>query len=114
MAARLHRDEKEGPPDGSVVATEAIDMDGATSAQDTILDTVNAKYTEDEYKRVLKKIDRILLPLMWLCYGTQQADKTAVSTQATFGMISDIGLVGQQLSCEFMTNDESIVCGRQC
>ncbi|KAH0531310.1 hypothetical protein TsFJ059_000160 [Trichoderma semiorbis] len=98
MAALLHRDEKEAPPDESVGATEIVHMDTATSAQDPILDTVNAKYTEDEYRRVLKRIDRILLPLMWLCYGTQQADKTAVSTQATFGMINDIGLVGQQLS----------------
>ncbi|PNP58300.1 hypothetical protein THARTR1_01815 [Trichoderma harzianum] len=101
MAALLHRDEKEAPPDESVVTTETVDMDAVTSAEDTVLDTVNAKYTEDECKRVLKKIDRILLPLMWLCYGTQQADKTAVSTQATFGMIHDIGLVGQQLSCEW-------------
>ncbi|OPB38939.1 hypothetical protein A0O28_0020450 [Trichoderma guizhouense] len=74
------------------MATETVDMDGVTMAQDILLDTVDAKYTEDEYKRVLKKIDRILLPLMWLCYGTQQADKTAVSTQATFGMIKDVGL----------------------
>ncbi|KAK4080977.1 hypothetical protein Trihar35433_2082 [Trichoderma harzianum] len=98
MAALLHRDEREAPPDERLGATEIVHMDTATSAQDPILYTVNAKYTEDEYRRVLKKIDRILLPLMWLCYGTQQADKTAVSTQATFGMINDIGLIGQQLS----------------
>lgn len=97
----MQRDEKKAPPDESVGATETVHMDAVTSAPDTILDTVNAKYTEDEYKRVVKKIDRILLPLMWLCYGTQQADKTAVSTQATFGMIKDVGLVGQQLSCEW-------------
>lgn len=101
MAALLHGEEKEAPPDDSVVVTEAVEMNVVTSAPGTVLDTVNAKYTEDEYRRVLKKIDRILLPLMWLCYGTQQADKTAVSTQATFGMISDIRLVGQQLSCEW-------------
>lgn len=101
MAALLHGGGKQAPLDESIGATETIDMDAVTSAQDTISDTVNAKYSEDEYKRVVKKIDRILLPLMWLCYGTQQADKTAVSTQATFGMINDIGLVGQQLSCEW-------------
>ncbi|KAL7953390.1 MFS general substrate transporter [Trichoderma compactum] len=98
MAALLHGEEKEEPPDDSVVTTETVQMDAVTSAQDTVLDTVNAKYTEDDYRRVLKKTDCILLPLMWLCYGTQQADKTAVSTQATFGMINHIGLVGQQLS----------------
>ncbi|KAK4064193.1 uncharacterized protein Triagg1_9172 [Trichoderma aggressivum f. europaeum] len=98
MAALLHGDEKQAPPDESTMVTEIVDMHAVTRAQDSILDTVNAKYTKDEYKCVLKKIDRILLPLMWLCYGTQQADKTAVSTQATFGMINDMGLAGQQLS----------------
>lgn len=33
------------------------------------------EYTEEEYKKLKKKIDRYLLPLMWLCYGVQQADK---------------------------------------
>ncbi|RTE69570.1 hypothetical protein BHE90_016046 [Fusarium euwallaceae] len=69
--------------------------------QDIILDTINAadgQYTEADYKRVLWKIDLVLLPLMWLCYGTQQADKTSISTQATFGMREDTGLVGQQFS----------------
>lgn len=72
-------------------------------AQDLILDTVNAaagEYSEADYKRVLRKIDLVLLPLMWLCYGTQQADKTSISTQATFGMRADTGLVGQQFSCK--------------
>jgi hypothetical protein len=79
---------------------EAVDSDTDVDIQDIVLDTVNAKYTESDYKRVLQKIDRILLPLMWLCYGTQQADKTAISTQATFGMETDTGLVGQQFSCK--------------
>lgn len=69
--------------------------------QDVVLDTVNAaesQYTPADYKRVLRKVDMILLPLMWVCYGTQQADKTSISTQATFGMREDTGLVGQQFS----------------
>ncbi|KAJ9156304.1 Major facilitator superfamily transporter [Pleurostoma richardsiae] len=68
---------------------------------DIALDTVNAaegQYTEADYKRVLRKIDFILLPLMWVCYGTQQADKTSVSAQATFGLRTDTHLVGQQYS----------------
>ncbi|KAL2670355.1 hypothetical protein Neosp_014822 [[Neocosmospora] mangrovei] len=69
--------------------------------QDIVFDTINAadgQYTETDYKRVLWKIDLVLLPLMWLCYGTQQADKTSISTQATFGMREDNGLAGQQFS----------------
>lgn len=55
-------------------------------------------YTPEEYKKLKKKIDRYLLPLMWFCYGIQQTDKTAISTQAIFGLREDTNLVGQQYS----------------
>ncbi|KAB2578542.1 MFS transporter [Lasiodiplodia theobromae] len=55
-------------------------------------------YTEEQYKKLLRKIDRYLLPLMWFCYGIQQTDKTSLSTQAIFGLREDTGLVGQQYS----------------
>ncbi|GAB7331297.1 hypothetical protein MBLNU13_g02744t2 [Cladosporium sp. NU13] len=55
-------------------------------------------YTEEDYKKLLKKIDRFLLPLMWFCYGVQQTDKTSLGTQAIFGMRDDTNLVGQQYS----------------
>ncbi|TGJ88708.1 hypothetical protein E0Z10_g15 [Xylaria hypoxylon] len=59
-------------------------------------DTAVPKYTEEEYKKLKRKIDRYLLPLMWLCYGIQQTDKTSLGTQAAFGLREDTGLVGQQ------------------
>lgn len=55
-------------------------------------------YSPEEYKKLLKKIDRFLLPLMWFCYGIQQTDKTAIATQAIFGLVEDTNLVGQQYS----------------
>lgn len=55
-------------------------------------------YTDADYKKLLKKIDRYLLPLMWFCYGVQQTDKTSLGTQAIFGLRDDTGLVGQQYS----------------
>ncbi|KAI1631112.1 MFS general substrate transporter [Biscogniauxia mediterranea] len=57
-----------------------------------------AEFTEDQYKKLKRKADRYLLPLMWLCYGIQQTDKTSIGTQATFGLRDDTGLVGQQYS----------------
>lgn len=52
----------------------------ASSAQPSGSDAVEAaaEYTEEQYRRLLRKQDLILLPIMWLCYGTQQADKTSV------------------------------------
>lgn len=67
--------------------------------QDIVLDTINAaegEYSEADYKKVLRKIDLVLLPLMWLCYGTQQADKTSTSTQATFGLRHENRCNGEQ------------------
>jgi sugar phosphate permease len=64
----------------------------------------------------IPKIDLCLLPLMWFCYGTQQADKTSLSVQAVFGIREDNGLVGNQFNwlstvfylsymvCEFPAN----------
>lgn len=87
-----------------VPMSNGTDVDTAKGTIDeVIIDTVNAAdgtYTEADYKRVLRKIDLWLLPLMWLCYGTQQADKVSIASQATFGLRQDTGLVGQQYSCK--------------
>lgn len=84
----------------SASSTEAIDATSAVEAQDVVFDTVNAEYTEADYKRVLRKADSFLLPFMWLCCGIQSVDKASISTQATFGMLKDTHLVGQQFSCK--------------
>lgn len=81
-------------------SAEVVDATFAVEAQDVVFDTVNAEYTEVDYKRVLRKADRFLLPFMWLCCGIQSADKASISTQATFGLLKDTHLVGQQFSCK--------------
>lgn len=68
---------------------------------DAVLDVVHAaegEYTPEQYRKLLRKIDFIILPLMWICSGTQYADKVSVSTQATFGVRTDTHLVGQEFS----------------
>lgn len=80
---------------------EATAVSGSDAANVALAeDNLNAteEYTEAQFKRLLRKQDLILLPIMWVCYGTQQADKTSVSTQATFGMRKDLHMVGQQYS----------------
>ncbi|KAH8885849.1 MFS general substrate transporter [Thozetella sp. PMI_491] len=54
------------------------------------------EFTEAEYKTLLKKIDRWLLPLMFCCYGIQQTDKTSTGIQAIFGLRTDLNLQGEQ------------------
>ncbi|TRX92007.1 hypothetical protein FHL15_007104 [Xylaria flabelliformis] len=68
----------------------------ASVAECDVQDGAIPVYSEEEYKKLKRKIDRYLLPLMWLCYGIQQTDKTSLGIQATFGLREDTGLVGQQ------------------
>ncbi|KAJ5939404.1 hypothetical protein N7466_002538 [Penicillium verhagenii] len=49
-------------------------------------------------KRVLRKIDRRLVPLMFITYMLNFMDKTILSSAAVFGLKDDTGLVGQQYS----------------
>jgi MFS family permease len=65
---------------------------------DGIVTDITEEYTEAYYRKLRWKIDLWLLPLMWVAYGTQQADKTGISTMAVFGMREDTGLVGQQFN----------------
>ncbi|KII84837.1 hypothetical protein PLICRDRAFT_167211 [Plicaturopsis crispa FD-325 SS-3] len=92
-------DEAKGEAAFSTDVVVALD-DIPESEREVVLDTVEAysQYTPAEYKKLLRKVDWVLLPLMWILYGTQQADKTSTSTQATFGLRTDTHLVGQQFS----------------
>ncbi|KAK4541047.1 hypothetical protein LTR36_008416 [Oleoguttula mirabilis] len=81
-------DEKESTT--TVVAPVAFEEDG-----DVIRES---DYSPEEYKKLLRKIDRYLLPLMWFCYGVQQTDKTSLGTQAIFGLRTVTHLHGQQYS----------------
>ncbi|KAJ8082380.1 hypothetical protein PM082_008235 [Marasmius tenuissimus] len=85
-----------------------MSFNGASTDEKKHVENVNAlndadllcesDYTEDQYRAIRRKIDRYLLPLMWVAYGVQQADKTGLSTQALFGIREDTHLVGQQFS----------------
>ncbi|KAF2020214.1 MFS general substrate transporter [Aaosphaeria arxii CBS 175.79] len=60
--------------------------------------TDSEEFSDAYYRKLLWKIDLWLLPLMWVCYGTQQTDKTSLSVQAVFGIREDTGLVGEQFN----------------
>lgn len=88
---------------GAHATAPSIQEGGDNKASDPVTDIVHAaegEYTAAQYAKVLRRADWILLPLMWIVSGTQYADKVSVSTQATFGLRADTGLVGQQYSCE--------------
>ncbi|KAJ5802308.1 uncharacterized protein N7503_004758, partial [Penicillium pulvis] len=49
-------------------------------------------------KHVLRKIDKRLVPLMFITYMLNFMDKTILSSASVFGLKDDTGLVGQQYS----------------
>lgn len=90
--------EKSGEKSGTDEENTKLESDGEGSVIDADAVEDRGQYTDEQYKQLKRKIDRYLLPLMWLCYGIQQTDKTSLGIQATFGLREDTGLVGQQYS----------------
>ncbi|KXN82977.1 hypothetical protein AN958_01982 [Leucoagaricus sp. SymC.cos] len=54
--------------------------------------------TAKEDTRVLRKIDRYIMPIMFVIYFLQYMDKQALSFSSVFGIIGDAHLVGNQYS----------------
>ncbi|KAF6805799.1 allantoate permease [Colletotrichum sojae] len=54
--------------------------------------------TPADNKRVLRRIDMVILPLMLFVYFLQGIDKSTLSYASVFGLIEDTGLVGDQYS----------------
>ncbi|KAI0866429.1 MFS general substrate transporter [Xylaria cubensis] len=96
--------DKENVPTADVGDKQNVTVDtensSVTKAEAEAEDTIKAEseYSDQYYRKLLWKIDLVLLPLMWLSYGTQQADKTSIGTQAVFGIIQDTHLVGDQFN----------------
>lgn len=66
-----------------------------------------AEFTDEQYNKLKWKVDRWLLPLMWLIYGLQQMDSAvwhgtvlmaeiSIGQQNLFGLQQAVGLHGQQ------------------
>lgn len=58
----------------------------------------NISFTVEQEKRVLRKIDSRVLPIMLGAYFLQQLDKSALSYSSVFGIQADVGLHGLQYS----------------
>lgn len=55
-------------------------------------------YSEEEEKALVRKLDRIILPIMCLVYFCQYLDKQTLSYAAVFGLKTDLKLTGNQYS----------------
>ncbi|KAI1080453.1 major facilitator superfamily transporter [Whalleya microplaca] len=59
---------------------------------------LNANYTPEEEKRVLRKIDCTILPMMCLVFFLQYLDKQSLSYAAVFGVIDDLDMTSTEYS----------------
>lgn len=95
------------PGDAGAERIEVVDPDSKTpnAHEDKAAEFLEANapgehvhVTPEENKRVLRKIDLALLPILLCIYFLQSLDKTALSYAAVFGLIEDTNLVDDQYS----------------
>ncbi|ORY31768.1 CNF01220-like protein [Naematelia encephala] len=85
----------------TVIAVATVFEQGGDVSEDAknrVLDVINAEddYSEAQYKKLTRKIDLILMPLLMLTYGLQYSDKVSLSSGVVFGLKTDTHLVGQE------------------
>ncbi|GAP84456.1 putative major facilitator superfamily transporter [Rosellinia necatrix] len=95
-AAGVHSSSHDATPETHSPSLTETDADADADAENAV--DAASEYSPEYYRKLLWKIDLFLLPLMWFSYGTQQADKNSLSTQAVFGLRQDTGLVGDQFN----------------
>ncbi|KAJ7647137.1 MFS general substrate transporter [Roridomyces roridus] len=59
---------------------------------------IRREITEQENAAVLRKIDKVILPVILMVYFLQQLDKSSLSYTSIFGIVKETGLVGSQYS----------------
>ncbi|KAL7425033.1 hypothetical protein Q5752_000721 [Cryptotrichosporon argae] len=73
---------------------DVVPADELVEAQEMI--RAEHEFTEDEYKRLMRKVDFALMPLLMITYGLQYSDKGSLSSGVVFGLKTDTHLVGNQ------------------
>lgn len=76
----------------------AIDLTHKDKAAIFLQNQERLEVTPAENKRILKRIDLRLLPILLVVYFLQQLDKSVLSYSSVFGLIEDAKLVGQEYS----------------
>ncbi|WWC95248.1 hypothetical protein V866_002107 [Kwoniella sp. B9012] len=78
------------------VHPELTKDDKLDKAENVIL--AESEYTEEQYKKLRRKFDFILMPIMMLVYGLQFSDKVSLSSGVIFGLLPDTGMNQSQYS----------------
>ena len=75
------------------------DIKNADAALDFLRhEGVVREMTAADEKKLIRKIDWMIVPLMWLCYNLQYLDKTLINYAAVMGLLDDANLTGNEFS----------------
>ncbi|KAI4720151.1 major facilitator superfamily transporter [Aureobasidium sp. EXF-10727] len=92
----LHSTPEEVP---EVEVGEVKDVKNADAALDFLRhEGEGVDMTEDDEKRLVRKIDWMIMPLMWCCYVCQYLDKTLINYAAVMGLYEDANITKADFS----------------
>ncbi|KAM5352614.1 hypothetical protein ACJ41O_005336 [Fusarium nematophilum] len=77
--------------------SEAIERPEKLSTQNDEL-AVFEDIDPEEERKLVRKLDRVIMPLMALVYFFQYLDKGSINYAAVFGLKTDLGLTGEEFS----------------
>ncbi|KAF2029663.1 allantoin permease [Setomelanomma holmii] len=83
---------------GSVGVVEETSKDGDEALRFLKNQHEVGQMTAEDEKRLVKKIDWMIMPLMWCCYCLQYLDKTLVNYAAVMGLYDDANITTAQFS----------------
>jgi hypothetical protein len=95
--------ENEPSPNAVVDHYEDVDkMEPSTKPSKDIgaqflAETTATEFTAKSEQKVIRRIDRVLLPVMFISFGLQYMDKALLNSAAQFGIAEDLGLYEIQL-----------------
>ena len=93
MESRLAEDKREGSVDHDAAkpgSNRHLKHDVALQLVDT---HVAGNISPEEAKQVLRRIDFVMMPVMFITYALQYMDKSCLTGSALFGILSDLQLV---------------------
>ncbi|RAH75132.1 putative MFS transporter [Aspergillus aculeatinus CBS 121060] len=86
----------------SIVTTAKNDSHVASRQADAALEYLQtgevATFSEVEEKQLVRKIDRMIVPLMWAIYFLQYQDKILINYASVMGLLDDTGMRTDQFS----------------
>ncbi|WYZ44841.1 hypothetical protein EsH8_VIII_000157 [Colletotrichum jinshuiense] len=91
-------------PAGDVQATSECQENATHKLKDT--EPTDLFIDPAEEKAVVRKLDRVILPIMAVVYFFQYLDKQSINYAAVFGLSEDLKLTGSQFSCNWYKRNE--------